>query len=282
MQAIAATLQSLEAQADLLTGVNRQMYGNIEEKDAVTNVKVGIERSSLMVKDYFELLRISRERIFSRMIQQGQVLYRKGKRGAYILGSSQITFDVQSKYYIHSDYGINVSMDGEDAAKVDRVQMIAKELAGAGVIEPQVLMKIVTHDNIVDMMDELEESIYKQKKENSKLAQLEGQVEETMKQLDEAQKQLDKITKDNERFQKKHYELEERKVAAIEFKAEDESKDNSITRYNEGLKTRKELDLKRRIVELEEAELKLAALQGQREGINLGNRKEVNQGAVGL
>ena len=283
LKAIGEVLGSLEAQADILTGVNRQMYGNIEEKDAVTNVKVGIERSSLMVKDYFELLKVSRERIFNRMIQTAQVLYKKGKRGAYILGSNQITFEVVAKDFVHSDYGINVTMDGEDAMRVERVQRVAEELASAGLIEPQVLLKIVTHDNIVDMMDELEDSIFKQKQENSQLAQLQQQVEQTTEQLNQIQKELSSSQKQNQSYVKQNYDLEERKVKVLEQKGEDDSIDQSITRYNTSEKDRKELGLKRALLQLEKAELQLAVIQGGNgEEFNMGNRKEVNNESVGL
>ena len=283
LRAIQETLESLEGQADMLTGVNRQMYGNIEERDAVSNVKVGIERSSLMVKDYFGLLKILRERMFSRLISSAQTLYKTGKRGSYVLGSKQITFEVVPKYFIHSDYGINISMDDEDIQKVDRLQSMAQEMASNGLIDPEILLRLTTYNNVVEMMDDLEDSIWKAKQESGEVQQLTGQLEQKEEELNEMQKELQAISGEVKTLNKKFFELEVRKVEVLEGKLQNDVKGESIDRYNKSEKDKKELDLKRRVVELEKMELELAALQDNSEGAmgyRLGNRKEVKNDIV--
>lgn len=279
LRAIQEVLESLEQQADTLTGVNRQMYGNIEEREAVSNVKVGIERSSLMVKDLFGLLKVARERMFDRLLRCAQEVYKEGKRGSYILGSHQITFEVQPKYFCHSDYGINVSMDDDDLSKVERIFQMAQELAGAQLIKPEVLLKLVAYNNSVEMMDALEDSVFEQKQEMNQVGQLEQQLNQATQELDQLKKELEKSSKQVQSFERKHYDLEERKVNIQESKASAEEKDQSITRYNEKEKTRLELELRRRTVQLEEIELQLAAMQGTNKPFNIGNRKEVNNNA---
>lgn len=274
LTAIQATLDSLEAQADMLTGVNRQAYGNIEEKDAVSNVKVGIERSSLMVKDYFELLKVARERMFDRLIRCGQDLYREGKRGSIMFGSTQVTFNVIPKYFCHSDFSINVSMNEEDIIKLDKVKIVAQEMAGAGLLPPEVLLRIVTYDSVVEVMDDIEDSIHKQKQDNNQLGQMDQQLQQASEQIQELKKELEATSKQLQQLQKKNYDLEERKVSIQETKQQMEAEDKSLTRYNNAEKDKRELDLKRRIVDLEKAELELAAIQGSNK--ISGNSKEIN------
>lgn len=269
LQAVQATLLSLEAQADTLTGINRPMLGNIEEKDAVSNVKVGIERSSLIIKDYFELLRIMEQRMFNRFIKVGQTLYSKGKQGSIMLGSNQVTFKVIPKDFIYSDFGIHLSNNDEDIGKLDKVYGITQELAKAQMITPDIMLKTVSYDSIVSVIDEIEEAVAKNKREQGQLAELNKALEDSGSQIKELKKQVQKLQAEVQRANKQHYDLEDRKVRVLESKLDEETKTGAIERYNKKVVNEKDLDLKRRIVELEKEELYLSVDKP------VGNRAEV-------
>jgi hypothetical protein len=51
INAVNAILESLAVQADIVSGVPRQMLGVIEQRDAVENVKVGINQVSTFPGD---------------------------------------------------------------------------------------------------------------------------------------------------------------------------------------------------------------------------------------
>jgi len=269
LQAVEAVLRSLESQADTLTGVNRPMQGNIEEKDAVSNVKVGIERSSLIVKDYFELLRVMEERMFHRFIKVGQTLYSKGKRGSVTMGSNQITFSVVPDDFIYSDYGIHLSNNAEDIAKLEKIYGITQELAKAGVVPPDVLLKTVVHDSAVTVIDEIEEAIAETKQEQGQIAQLTEALEKVDQEKQEMEKAIAKLEGQVDKADKKNYELEERKVIVLEDRASDDESSGAIERYNKKIVDEKDLDLKRRVVELEKEELYMS------DDKPVGNRAEV-------
>jgi hypothetical protein len=56
INAVNAILESLAVQADIVSGVPRQMLGVIEQRDAVENVKVGINQVSVLSWRCLEIL----------------------------------------------------------------------------------------------------------------------------------------------------------------------------------------------------------------------------------
>ena len=56
IQAIQIAIDSVEAQASAITGVFAEKLGQIEQRDAVSNVKVGIHQSTLLTKQYFHAM----------------------------------------------------------------------------------------------------------------------------------------------------------------------------------------------------------------------------------
>jgi hypothetical protein len=56
INAVNAILESLVVQADIVSGVPRQMLGVIEQRDAVENVKVGINQVSVLSWRCLEIL----------------------------------------------------------------------------------------------------------------------------------------------------------------------------------------------------------------------------------
>ena len=56
IQAFQMVLESIEQQACSITGVFQEKLGGIQQRDAVSNVKVGIRQSTLLTKQYFSAM----------------------------------------------------------------------------------------------------------------------------------------------------------------------------------------------------------------------------------
>src|SRR5690606_11355020 len=68
IRALQLGLESLEQEADIVTGINRHMYQAAEVRHAVSNVKVGQQTTSLITKDIFELVHTSRQHMLTDLI----------------------------------------------------------------------------------------------------------------------------------------------------------------------------------------------------------------------
>ena len=56
IQAIQIAIQSIEHQASSITGVLPEMLAQYEQRDAVSNVKLGVTTSGLLTKQYFNAM----------------------------------------------------------------------------------------------------------------------------------------------------------------------------------------------------------------------------------
>jgi flagellar M-ring protein FliF len=56
IQAIQMAINAIEENASSITGVFQEMLGGIQQRDAVSNVKVGIRQSTLLTKQYFHAM----------------------------------------------------------------------------------------------------------------------------------------------------------------------------------------------------------------------------------
>lgn len=54
IQAIDLAIQRNEETCSMITGVFREKLGGIEQKDAVTNVQVGVRQSTYITKQYYQ------------------------------------------------------------------------------------------------------------------------------------------------------------------------------------------------------------------------------------
>jgi hypothetical protein len=90
INAVNAILESLAVQADIVSGVPRQMLGVIEQRDAVENVKVGINQVSVLSLEMFRDI----DRCLNSGVQETQNFkwaYRnKPKQGIYNNGFAMV------------------------------------------------------------------------------------------------------------------------------------------------------------------------------------------------
>lgn len=62
------------------------MIGGIEQKDAVHNVKVGMEQSFIITKSYFANMNLILKELMLDALNLGKIVYKDGLTGAIILG----------------------------------------------------------------------------------------------------------------------------------------------------------------------------------------------------
>lgn len=218
--AINAIIEGLERQADILTGVNRHMYQAAEQRDAVSNVKVGVRTGSLITKDLFELLYTSQKHALEDLINQGKLTYKKGKRGSYILGNQTVFFDLDPKNYCFTDFNIHVVNSSKETIKLEKLNALATQLVGAGTLDSHVLLKLALVDSTTEVYDLLEKNMEEKEEENNQLEQLNQaleQMEQTVKQYEE---QLNKLTKENEQYLKQGMQFKERELEIKSRKVE--------------------------------------------------------------
>ncbi len=259
LQGINSVLMMMEKQADLIAGVNQQMLGQIAERDAVGNVKTGIQQSLMISNDLFELIRTNHKRLLTDMLHAAKIAYSKGKKASYIAGSEAYVFEIVPEQFSFSDYAISITYSSKDAMKLMELQAIAKEFAAGGMIEPDILTQVVLSDSITEINRLMKESWIKTKTEKNELGQANQQLEQLQEQLKKMEGELNSSTQQVKTFEQQAFGLKERELTIKENESHARLSLDTKELSQDKDKDTKELELKGEIVQLEREQLYLGS-----------------------
>ena len=248
-------LETIQAQADIVSGVNRHMYSAAEARDAVSNVRVGQQQTSLITKDLFSLVDVARGYMLIDLVNCARYAYIKGKRGSYIVGHRSVIFNVQAKNFCFTDYDIQGINSSSENAKIEKLHGLLPELFKAGELDSSVLVKMVLSNSTSEILKEVTESTNRRKEENDQVGQMTQKVEQAEGQNKELQKSIDELIAKVEAFEKEEFELRNREVSVREKLA-----DSKVTIESEDLerkvnKDREDIKRGREVVQLEREQL---------------------------
>lgn len=224
IQAFDLVLQSIEQQASSITGVFAEKLGGIQQRDAVSNVKVGIKQSTLLTKQYFSAMDSLYKEVNYDLLNLAKIVYKNGISGTLINGNklNQI-FTVLPDYYTMTDFDIHIQDSTETFQAKENLRASAMELVKAGQADPSMLVNIMTARNITDLRSYIENAVKTQKQENNVISQLQQQLQQFQQQVQEASKQINQLQEENKRLTKEvdknntqKLELEKRRVAIEE------------------------------------------------------------------
>ena len=258
LNGINMVLEMMERQADLIAGVNQQMLGQIAERDAVGNVKQGIQQSLMINQDLFEVIRTNQRRLMQDMLNASKIAYSKGKKLSYVAGTETYTYDIIPERFSVSDYSVNVTHSSKDNQKLIDLKILAKEYASNGMVDPDVLTRVVLSESITEVNRILTESWQTKKQEQTELGQAQQQIEGLDQQLKEIQQELQKAMQKVQSFESMNLDLKEREVSMKEKEASarlglDKEKQNVDAQFKDD-----EIALKEEVVQLEREQLYLA------------------------
>ena len=215
IQAFDLVLQSIEGQASSITGVFAEKLGGIQQRDAVSNVKVGIRQSTLLTKQYFSAMDLLYKEVNYDLLNLAKIVYKDGICGTLINGNklNQI-FTALPKYYTMTDFDIHIQDSTELFQAKENLRASSMELIKAGQADPTMIVNIMLARNITELRNYISDAVKAQKEENNTLGQLQQQVQELQQQLQQATKQANQIQEENNNLKK---QLEKNSNAKIEI-----------------------------------------------------------------
>jgi hypothetical protein len=194
IQAINLAIQTNEDECSLITGVFRERIGGVEQRDAVTNVQVGVRQSSLITKQYYQIMDLMTREMLIDILNLTKVVYKKGITGTLILGDklNQI-FTALPEHYTASDHDIHITDSSEIIKEQETIKQYGMELLKGNLLDPETLLELVTAKSLTRMKEDVKISLAKKKKENNQLVQLQQQAEQLQKQLQQLQQENKKL-----------------------------------------------------------------------------------------
>ncbi len=199
IQAIQIAIDSIEMQAAAITGVFPEKLGGIQERDAVSNVKVGIKYSTLLTKQYFSAMDLMYKEVNYDLLNLAKVVFDKGVTGTLILGNKyNKIFTALPKHYTVTDFDVHIEDSTENLQTRETMKALNIEMIQAGLADPEMVINIVMSKSTTELKQYIEEAMKSKKQENNQLQQLSQQLEEyqqAYKQLEKQLKQLDQTNK---------------------------------------------------------------------------------------
>ena len=220
VQGIQMVIDSIEATASSITGVFRERLNGIQQRDAVTNVQVGINNSFTVTKQWhFQMDLVTRE-ILLDCLDCAKIVWKKGLTGTLILGKLQKLFTALPEHYTVTDFDIHLITTSEILKEMEQIKVIVPDFIKSGIVGPDIIMDILTAKSLTEMKSTVRKSIKKQKEENNQIQQLTQQVEELQNNLQQAQQQLQQAQAKVESLNEAKLQIEQQKVQ-LQYQVDD-------------------------------------------------------------
>lgn len=252
IQAIQIAIDSIEQQMASTTGVFPEKLGGIQERDAVSNVKVGLRYSTLLTKQYFSAMDLMLKEIYYDLLNLAKIVYNNGMSGTIVLGPRLVKiFTALPEHYTITDFDIHLQDSTESFQAKETIKGLAGEMIKGGLADAEMIVDIITAKNMTDLKKYVSDSLRNQKAENNMIQQLQQQVEQMTQQSKQYEQQIQQLTSQNQQLAKQletnnqiKWELEKRRVTNEEKETRDKKDFND-----------KQIDIKNKQLQVEYAQL---------------------------
>lgn len=189
IQAIQLAIQSIEQQASSITGVLPEMLAQYEQRDAVSNVKLGVTTSGLLTKQYFDCMDTVYKEVNYDLLNLAKLVYPNGIHGIIVLGDNYSKlFEALPEYYTVTDFDVHIEDSTATFKDRETIKALSTELVKAGFSDPEMLVNIVSAKNMTELKRYVEQSMKIKKEENNVVSQLQQQLQQVQQQAQELEK----------------------------------------------------------------------------------------------
>jgi TolA-binding protein len=157
---------------------------------------------------------------------------------------------------------ITVTYSSKDKEKLLELKAMAKELVGAGILDPDTVIHIVLSDSATEVKRIIDQAWVVKKQENSQVSQAQSQIEQMQQQIQELTNQLSKAQAQAESNSQEDTKLKKRELDIKSEEAQTKKDNESRKISNEKDYRDKEIEVKKDIAQLEREQLYLSSQNG--------------------
>ena len=214
IQAFQMVLESIEQQASSITGVFAEKLGGIQQRDAVSNVKVGIRQSTLLTKQYFSAMDLIYKEVNYDLLNLAKIVFKKGIAGTLINGTrlNQI-FTALPEYYTMTDFDIHIQDSTEAFQMRETLKAYCAELIKAGLANAELIVDMSAAKNLTELKMVVKDALEKQKAETGQMQQLQQQATQAEQTVKEYEKQIRQMQEQMQQMEKQLEKMNEEKLA---------------------------------------------------------------------
>lgn len=213
IQAIQVAIEAIEQTVSSITGVFRERLNGIEQRDAVTNIKIGQNNSFIITKQYYHQMDLIVNEMLLDCLNLAKIVFKNGLTGTIILGDKyQKVFTALPEYFTMSDHDIRIITSSDVVKDLEQIKSIIPEFVKSGGLPPDIIIEAVTSKSIPDLKYKIKKAMQTQKEENNQIQQLVQQNQQLQQQLQELQKQLQVAQNKVESLNQAKLQLEQKQL----------------------------------------------------------------------
>jgi hypothetical protein len=239
IQAIELAIQSIENTASQITGISQQRLGNVEQRDAVANVRLGVQASQVITKQHEQAMDLIVSEVLLDALNLAKIVYKDGLSGMLILGENKRRlFTALPQFFTLTDFDIHIADHDKTVKEQEFLKSMSTELVRAGAVDPEMLLATATSHSLTEMKVKLENNLFKKKEENNQIQQLTQQLQQAQEQMKQQQQALEEAQRQLKKFNAQELQLEKYKIdknyeaAMQKLKVENDYKD-SLTKLQQ-------------------------------------------------
>jgi hypothetical protein len=214
IQAIDLAIQRVEETCSTITGVFREKLGGIEQKDAVTNVQVGVRQSSYITKQYYQVMDLMTREMLLDILNLTKIVFKNGFAGTLILGERlNKIFTALPEHYTATDYDIHITDSADIIKEQETIKQVTMEFIKGGIVDPEVILEAITATGLTRMKEDVFAAMEKKRKENDQVGKLNQQVQELDGQLKQATAEAQKLQQQVQQLNAGKMQLEKERLA---------------------------------------------------------------------
>lgn len=202
IQAIELAMQGIQHQVSMITGVLPEAMAQYEQRDAVSNVQLGVKTTMLLTKQLFKAMDVLYKEANYDMLNLSKLVWPEGMTGTIVLGNKAQIFTALPEYYTVTDFDVHIEDSAKSFQDVQSLKAISGELVRGGAADLNDVTNIMTASSMTELKRNIDRSIAKKKEENDMLNQMQQQIQQYEQSMQEMQKNLQAMQQENAQLQK--------------------------------------------------------------------------------
>lgn len=213
VQAIQLAIEDVERTASSITGVFRERLNGIEQRDAVSNIKQGVNNSFIISKQYFQQMDLIVNEMLVDCLNIAKKVYKNGLTGTLILGDKQQKiFTALSEHFTFTDYDIHITTTTDTLKDLETLKQTIPQLVSSQLVGPDMLLETITTKNLPDLKYKFKIALKKQEEKNNIIQQLQQQLDQAQQQLQQTQKQAQQLQQQLQQFDQQKMQIEQQRL----------------------------------------------------------------------
>jgi hypothetical protein len=209
---ITELLRYIEELASRITGVNRQILGQMMERDGKATSELAIASSSVVTRPLFFLHREVCKQAMTDLLNASRYCYKKGLTAAYTLGNyGQRIFTVDGDKFNLAHYNVHLVDWQDEKELLGEVKSLSIEFIKQQLVDAEDALDMNTINSVSRLVQVVKNSI--RRKKNDKTQEMQGQLEQATNEIDKLNQVIEKLKAQSDASRQKELEINQFKVS---------------------------------------------------------------------